>query len=712
MATVAGPAPFQWVMKLINKVSKPAKEVRKDMIGLQSESDRLEQKWNSLKKLALGALGFYTLKEGIKALKSEMQGFDDEWTNLANIFGSDVLGKDMQEWMNQVTTDIPVLRKDLEGMARAARTFNLDIRELDLEAMMSGAIVAGKDMSSIFGEVAGLTQQMFVTYEDAVQASISLTNSTKSANAIMKAMGSTAWNSAERFKALSDVIGVAVPDAIERQKESISGMKTLLSNYWASFKQAMMGDPIQGGMLKEYKKYLGDLVTFFEKHSARIQEIMRGLGEVIGVFIGFFRDLGKIFIEQVGALFTKAENKVRDFHKDIILPFITFLEIIKVHALALIEGFMEGFLQSPVWPVWKKMIGWVVTGLKEMLKFFGLLDPATGSAIDNWKNFGKILGTVFSLWISFGAIGKIVAFGKAFGRTMLKMTIALAKNPLGLILVGITAIVVAMVVFESKADKLHKKQMKRQADMVTAFRQAKKEQQLLTKEMLDANITEARRIELIKEHNKKFGTTIKYTRDLKGLEIQLADATEAVNKNILVRIANRIKEQEVDMLMTLMLKEQVKLKKLEEGGKLDAGLMESTFAAFGVTLGAMKDLATFNMQDAMKKLTYSGLIEEGTKVLRKKHIKEAKGKIAGAKEELSTLDENIKDAVETIASVLPVNDAATVAINAETKSTKNMKTDFKKDQKIVVESTIVMDKKKVGEAVKEFNWSEAIRKGK
>jgi len=395
---VATIMPFQWVLGLVNAVSAPAKAIKADLSELVKISNSLEAKWNSLRDLALGAIGIYTLDQAFDKLKDTVQQFNTEWTQLGHILGSDLLATNVQDWIGNLTSNLPIVREDLIDITREARKFNVDVRGLPIENIMSSTYVTGKNIVSVFGEISSLTQQMYVQYKDAVSASISLTGTTKHAGEIMAAMGKGAWNSAERFNALAQVIGNAVPDAIERQKQSIEGLNTMLNSMWTEFKRSLLGDNYSG-LMKGYRDTLQELYEYLHDRMPKIKELFKGVGEVLGSFLGFFTDIGKVVVNRMRDLLGGLTTNIKDFHKDIILPFVTYVEMVKVRVTALIDGFLKGFLGSPVWTVFKRVIQFIASTFSKIAEFFGILTGQGNNVIRMWESMGSILGTVASLYV-------------------------------------------------------------------------------------------------------------------------------------------------------------------------------------------------------------------------------------------------------------------------------------------------------------------------
>lgn len=580
-ARVEGIGPFQWVLKMIDKVTAPMKKITQGMGELTETSGILEQKWSQLKTLALGALGFYTLREGIKALKAEMSTLDTEWTQLANILGSDKLGSETQAWITNMTTQLPIAREQLVDMTRTARKFNVDVRNMPLEQMLSGALVVGTDVNSMFSQLGDLTQQVYINYEQATAASLQLTNSTKSANKILQAMNSTAWNSAERFEALASIVGEAVPDAVNRQKNSIEGLKQMLSSYMHVFKEALIGDPSTSGLLKAYKEYLKGFVEFFEKNAKHIKVVLAGIGEAIATVAGFFLDLGKTILTTVSGIIQKSIGHVENFRKDIILPFITWVEMIKIRLLALVKGFIKGFLESPVWAGWKRLIGGIVGAFKKLLVALGVMGPAVGSITDQWEKFGKIVGTFFSLWISFKIVSKIQRFVRAWIVGMRAIKIATASNPIGLLIVALTTVIGLMATYQSAAEKAAKKQQALQSNMSRAYVEETREAGELFTTLRNVNAAQEDRVTAFDTLKGMYPGIFKDMSYEKTTLDQINTAQKLVNESIMENIVARFKQQVMEELGIQLLEQHMKQQRIQAGDLSDSTLGERIEARTG-----------------------------------------------------------------------------------------------------------------------------------
>jgi hypothetical protein len=242
-------------------------------------------------------------------------------------------------------------------------------------------------------------------YESAVQASVSLTGSTKNTAAVMEAMGK-GWNTPERMEALVKVMGKAFPDAAERMKTSISGLSMMIANEWDSMKEQIVGNPYEG-LTKIYKESLQNFLGFLQKYRNQVIAVFKGIGEVLGFIWNFFSDIiGKV-LSKVDEAFSRMTGKVGDFHKDIVLPFITFLEIVKVNLMDLVDGILEGFLNSPLWPIWRDVLSTVADVMGDIISVLGDFFGITSEGSASLQTLGEWVGFAASAFVSYWLIMKL-----------------------------------------------------------------------------------------------------------------------------------------------------------------------------------------------------------------------------------------------------------------------------------------------------------------
>lgn len=436
-------SPFQWILGLTNKVSKPAQAIKGDLNSLTQTSESLGLSWNKLRNLAMGALGFYTLTQAVDTLKDSAKALDLEWTKLQIQLGSGKGAKQALDWIDTISGKLPIAREELIGLADVARRFNLNMSKLPVEGLYSSALLTGNTVQGQIETLTGMTQTMTMTYQDAVEASINLTGSTKNANKILGAFNKTAWNSTQRFEALADVIGKSVPDAIDIQSESIEGLNQLMKNNFQVMKNAILGDPTKEGFLFEYKKSLQGMVTFLRENAETIKVIMTGVGKVITSIFTFFTDIIDSMVDRFKKATEGMTSNIKDFNKNIILPFVTFIEIIKVRLKAIIGAMFDGFIVG--WGMTMKVIKPYLSFIKDafvwILEKIGIINDEGESSLKFWHNLGIVLGIVVAALVVF----KIAAIAASIASGILGGALAVLTSPITLIIASIAALTAGII---------------------------------------------------------------------------------------------------------------------------------------------------------------------------------------------------------------------------------------------------------------------------
>jgi len=404
---------FQYAFDVADKITDPSLRMAKSLESLDAVSKRLDKGLNMLKTTVLSAIGFYGLKETFESINKEAETFDKRLTDLANISGSNKLAEATVEWINKMTTDLPVAKEDLDELAKTYWSLGTDIRSLDITSLTATALGKGKSIGDIEGTFRGLSRQLYITIDDFYSLNNSLGVTREQFGEMQKAMVGTTRGSVERINAMLGIMGKKYEDTIERQKNSIAGLKGKIASFWDIFKEKMVGTE-DSGLIHAVRESLKDIVSIIEKYRPVIEGVAKGIGMFVGSIIGFFDDLRKIAVSGLDMIFGPMKKNGQDFFMNTVMPMLTFWEIMKARLTALLSGIVTGFLGSPVWTIFKTSVGWIIDGAKAILKLFGILGSGSDDVKGKWETWGKVIGRVTSAMLVLWTTAKLGLKGDLF----------------------------------------------------------------------------------------------------------------------------------------------------------------------------------------------------------------------------------------------------------------------------------------------------------
>lgn len=373
----------------------------KKVDSLSGSIDKLVGVAETAQKVLKSALVFAGVSFAIGELSDNIRTFDQEFSNLIMITGSTSQSHALQDWFDDVGSKVAINRGELVDLTKVARKFNATVTDLDVGGLAATAKITGNSVAGLTENIASMTQTMKLSYQEAVAKSIELTGTTKNANKIMQAFNSTAFNSENRFKALATVMAGVVPPDMRMASTSLNDMGKMIGNIMSSFGRAFAGDPMKSGPIYEIRMAMGSLLTFLQDNMASIKMVFSAIGKVIGSVIKFIVDLAGKMTKKLGDLFGGLKMNVNDFNKNVVLPFITFIEIIKMKVMGWIDAFTDGLSEG-----FSGLMSSIAPYIDAIKKQMGPLMEALGLGGDQsgvkgfWKTFGNIIGTVLSTIIS------------------------------------------------------------------------------------------------------------------------------------------------------------------------------------------------------------------------------------------------------------------------------------------------------------------------
>ncbi len=417
--------PFQFALGFKDTLAKGLKKAGGFLGGLGKTAEGVTSKFDKLSfsvdnintaidkagGLVTKLLAFAGVSLVIGKLTDHIQAFDKEFTQLTLLTGSTSQSQDLQNWFDDVTSHVAVNRDTLMSLTQQARKYNTTVNDLDISGLYATSKLTGQTVDNLTASLADMTQTMKLTYTEAVAKSIELTGTTQHADKILKAMNSTAFNSEERFKALAGAMANVVPPDLRLASTSLGEMSTMIGSIMTSFGRAFAGDPMKSGPIFEIRMAVGDLLKFLQDNMGKIKEVFGAIGMVIGTAIKFITRISGKMITGLTGIFGKMSSSTEGFNKNVVLPFVTFIEII----IAQIEGFISSFSDG-VTEGFSGLMDNIKPYIKDIQKMMGPLLEALGfgesapGANNFWKTTGQIIGSVLSTIIELGArlISKIL----------------------------------------------------------------------------------------------------------------------------------------------------------------------------------------------------------------------------------------------------------------------------------------------------------------
>ncbi len=438
--------PFQFVLDFKDKVTKGMQKfgsvlggIGKKAVGVTSNVDKLSMGVDKLGGIASkaggllkGALVFAGVSLALGTLKDNIADVDKEFTSLVTITGSTSQSTYLQDWFDDVTSRVAVNRDSLMELTRQARKFNTTVNDLDIEGLYATSKVTGKSIEDMTASIAEMSQTMKLSYQEAVAKSIELTGTTKNADKIMQAFNSTAFNTEERFKALSSVMAGVVPPDMRMASTSLGEMGTMISSIMSTFGRAFAGDPMKSGPVYQIRMAVGNLLTFLRENMPKIKAVFEAVGKVIGVVIKFITKITGSVVKMLAGIFGSLKSDTDGFNKNVVLPFVTFIEIIIAQISSFIESFGSGIKEglSGIGDIIRPYIKEISALMGPLIDALGFGDSKPGES-GFWKTVGKIIGGTLKVIISLATviiakimphlINIIVKFREIFGKVFQKV---------------------------------------------------------------------------------------------------------------------------------------------------------------------------------------------------------------------------------------------------------------------------------------------------
>jgi len=213
----------------------------------------------------------------------------------------------------------------------------------------------------------------------------------------------------------------------EIQLNSLEGQVSNLQNRWDSFKRTL-GGTLEGPLLDSMKG-IGKFITYldqnFEKSRAGWKAVWTSM---TGFAHSIFGVVGKMFdsVLRFAGLVSDSQEQARSNMQNHLIPFLVFIEEVKIRAGTFFTGFGEGAMDAfstakTAAEPFLKLIGW----------FFNLLPGGT----DNLRSFGQILGFLSGIWLSL----KIAT--EACTAAQWLFNVAADANPIGAIVGAVIALI-------------------------------------------------------------------------------------------------------------------------------------------------------------------------------------------------------------------------------------------------------------------------------
>jgi len=411
---------FQYILKLKDEVTKPVEDIRNSMVDLTKVTETLQKAWYQIRNLVISVVGFATVREAFIKLNEVASEYDKTLTSLSNRSGSDKLGKDMTAWVNTVSMQYGVARDDITSLTNEYLKLGADVRKLDMKSLIATSLGTGRSVTDLEAQFRGLSRQLTYSYEDiyALDSEFGRGAGAK----IFASMAGKTKGSVEAVSGALKYLGERYKDTTDRQAQSIEGMKQISESYKMMFTEHMMGDK-DSGPLSAIRRGLQMNIDFMKKNKPYMDGLAIGFGKIIEGLVDGFNALKRIIFDNLDKMFHKMGQTSDGFVKNTVYPFVTYIEILKIKLGQLIKGFIEGFIDSPVWGGLKLTFGiiWkVVSGIVGLLPGMNSLGKAIGfvaSVAVGLFIFKKIGDYAKYLRVEFfKSINGIVNVGRAFGQ--------------------------------------------------------------------------------------------------------------------------------------------------------------------------------------------------------------------------------------------------------------------------------------------------------
>ena len=429
---------------------------------LSESSDIAGKSFSKMENILVKGLGFLGVTLAIDAAIDSMAAFEDQLVSLANTTGSLEIAKNINSWVDSLTMKLPVARDELLELSKIYSRLGGDVRRLDIESLTAASLGLGMDIGSLESQFRDLSYQVRFTYDDFLSLNQQFGITQKEYSQMQKAIQGTTRGSIDRVNALLGVLGGKYADTIARTQDTINFKFKQLQVIGFKLKEAFFGDP-GTGMMRTVKDGLQGIIDFYNRNEKKIVRVVETIGRVVQILFGWVSQIFSTIATASEKFFETNRRGMDDFTRNVILPVVTFAEIIFAKFLVILDGFVRGFLGSPLWGYFSKALGIIVVGFREILIFLGLISRDGRDATKVLGDIGYWIGVIFSAMVIrkivvMSGLMKALAFGikgVSFAVGLLsKAMMFLAANPIGLVIVAVGLLITGIVLLWRNWDQV------------------------------------------------------------------------------------------------------------------------------------------------------------------------------------------------------------------------------------------------------------------
>lgn len=332
-------------------------------------------------------------------------------------------------------------------------------------------------------------------------------------------------------------------------KQVASGAKQLLAYGEASEEvigtMRKLGDIASGLSIP-----FGDLVYLYGTSRTQGKLMTKDLMQFAGRGIPIIDELSKVLqVSKSRVLEMASESKIGFEHLETVIKNLT-------SSTGMFGGMMEKQakslpgLISNLGDAWDRMLNDI--GKDSEQTFADAIKLAT-TLVENYQKFIDILKVVILTYGSYKAavVLQTIAmngYGKALGFVIAKeklLAILSKKNPWGLILAGITAVVSALVIFNKKSEETISIQDELAAKSEERLGKEKQALDALFSTLKRTTSSQKQRASAITEINSKYGSYLKNLLNERSSAKDIADAYDAINNSLKDNIEITLKREKI-----------------------------------------------------------------------------------------------------------------------------------------------------------------------
>lgn len=279
-----------------------------------------------------GFLAFRSLKRQIDEIFESTVKLEEQMVSIANLAGSDEFAADLVGWAEQLSQVLPLAEEQILGIGKAFTQVGIEAQEVDLPGLFAAAQIEGRDPAAFAKEFGQAIREgrILELFQGFSRIPLELAGAATQLDR---------FDFTGRARALSEAFGAfAGPEAVERIRNSVTGIRQLFENTFTVIRRSILGRPGEGGLFDTMRERM----AFFLETLQRNRPLLEAVGEAIGNILNtaaraFNRLLGRV-LDRFGLRVTNVAERVANLNTRVLEP----LQVAATALITLLERAVTG----------------------------------------------------------------------------------------------------------------------------------------------------------------------------------------------------------------------------------------------------------------------------------------------------------------------------------------------------------------------------------